>query len=228
MHLPDIKQLVYPILKPIAGIYLIVNLTTGEKYIGSAVLGRMQTRFYKHLFGGTGNKLVRDAVQEYGLENFAFLVIAEIPGFTPDMNQQLLDLETTYILAHGDYNVAKEAGNTLGVLHTQAQKEAMCANYSQARRDAIGALNRGKKLSQATVALIRAAALARPPMSEETRAKVSANSAKAMFYELSLVDGSTLPNGASSVVLRTIPVVTEYCQCNEKTVLARRSRAQCS
>lgn len=218
LHLPNIKEIVYPTLKQVAGIYLIVNLVTGQSYIGSAVLGRMHIRFHKHLFGGTGNKPLWNAVQKYGLENFAFLVIDEIPDFTSDMNQQLLDLETAYIAAYGDYNIAREAGNTLGVTHTEAQREAMRANYSQARRDAIGALNRGKKLRPETVELMRAAALSRQAMSDESRAKVSANSAKALLLELSMVDGSALPDGTTSIVLRTVPVVAEYCNCNEKTV----------
>ena len=218
LHLPNIKEIVYPTLKQVAGIYLIVNLVTGQSYIGSAVLGRMHIRFHKHLFGGTGNKPLWNAVQKYGLENFAFLVIDEIPDFTSNMNQQLLDLETAYIAAYGDYNIAREAGNTLGVTHTEAQREAMRANYSQARRDAIGALNRGKKLRPETVELIRAAALSRQPMSDESRAKVSVNSAKALLLELTMVDGSALPDGTTSIVLRTVPVVAEYCNCNEKTV----------
>lgn len=218
LHLPNIKEIVYPTLKQVAGIYLIVNLVTGQSYIGSAVLGRMHILFHKHLFGGTGNKPLWNAVQKYGLENFAFLVIDEIPDFTSNMNQQLLDLETAYIAAYGDYNIAREAGNTLGVTHTEAQREAMRANYSQARRDAIGALNRGKKLRPETVELMRAAALSRQPMSDESRAKVSANSAKALLLELSMVDGSALPDGTTSIVLRTVPVVAEYCNCNEKTV----------
>lgn len=134
------------------------------------------------------------------------------------MNQQLLDLETSYITAYGDYNIALEAGNTLGVRHTEEQIAAMRANYSQARRDAVGALNRGKKLPPSTIELMRAAALSRFPMSEESRAKVSANSAKATLFELSMLDGSTLPGGTSSIVLRTINTVADYCNCNEKTV----------
>lgn len=94
----------------------------------------------------------------------------------------------------------------------------MRENYSQKRRDAIGALNRGKKLPRTIVDLMRAAALSRGPMTDETRAKVSANSAKAILFELSMLDGSTLPGGYISIVLRTIDAVANYCNCNEKTV----------
>lgn len=104
----------------------------------------------------------------------------------------------------------------------------MRANYSQARRDMVGALNRGKNLSPETVELIRAAALARSPMSDESRAKVSANSAKALLLELSMVDGSALPDGTTSIALRTIPVAAKYCNCSEKTVLPSAEPKECT
>ena len=52
----------------------------------------------------------------------------------------------------------------------------MRLNYSSERRDKIGSLNRGKRLSPSTIEALRVAALKRGPMSDETRAKVSANS----------------------------------------------------
>jgi len=67
----------------------------------------------------------------------------------------------------------------------------MRLNYSSERREANGSLNRGKKLSARTVEAIRLAALNRPPMSDETRAKVSANSAKAQLYAVSRLHGKT-------------------------------------
>jgi hypothetical protein len=48
----------------------------------------------------------------------------------------------------------------------------MRANYSDARREAIGALNRGKKFSPETIELMRQIALSRPFMIAETRAKI--------------------------------------------------------
>ena len=43
------------------------------------------------------------------------------------------------------YNIAQQAGNTLG--DTDETRALMRLNYSDERREAIGALNRGKKLS---------------------------------------------------------------------------------
>lgn len=44
-------------LKKVQEVYAIVNLINGNIYVGSSPLGSMQTRFYKHLFSGKGNKL---------------------------------------------------------------------------------------------------------------------------------------------------------------------------
>jgi group I intron endonuclease len=175
----------------------------------------MHIRFHKHLYGGYGSQPLWNAVHKYGLDNFAFLVIDEIPEFTSDNNQELLDLETKYILKYGDYNILTEAGNTIGYIHTEATRKSMRENYSDERRKQIASLNRGKTPSPATIELMRQAALARSPMSKETRDKVSSNSAKAMLYELTTLTGTAL---GSSIVLRTIPTVSEYCACDEKTV----------
>ena len=94
----------------------------------------------------------------------------------------------------------------------------MRVNYSSERREQIGYLNRGKKLPSATVELIRAAALARPPMSAETREKVSANSSVANLFEISRINNSPMSDGSHSIILRTIPKVAKFCNCSYKTV----------
>ena len=78
-----------------------------------------------------------------------------------------------------EYNIAQKAGNTFGVKHTPETLALLRVNYSSERREQIGALNRGKNLSSATIYAIRVAALARLPMTDATRELVSANSAKA-------------------------------------------------
>jgi hypothetical protein len=88
----------------------------------------------------------------------------------------------------------------------------MSANYSDKRRETIEQLNRGKTLSTETQAKLPLAAFARGPMSDESRALVFANSAKAELYAVSLLDGS------QSVVLRTVFAVTVHCSCNTQTV----------
>lgn len=215
-----VKATVSAFLKPLAGVYLIINLVNGNMYVGSAITGRMPMRFYKHLYGLNGSKVVAAAVQKYGLANFAFVVLDTVSGIvTSEDNRALLAMENDYIqLLLPEYNVAPQAGNTFGVTHTEATKLKMRINYSSERREAIGSLNRGKKLSPATIERIRLSAQARPPMSPDTRQKVSANSAVANLYVVSRVDNATLPNGSHKITLRTIPTVAEYCNCDEKTV----------
>lgn len=71
LHTKGAKTSISQLIKPLAGTYIILNLINGYIYIGSAITGRMPNRFYKHLYGFSGNKLVVAAVKKYGLQNFA-------------------------------------------------------------------------------------------------------------------------------------------------------------
>lgn len=177
------KAQVQTALKSYAGVYVILNLVNGNTYVGSAITGRMGNRFHKHLFANSGNKLVYSAVQKYGLNNFAFIVADTINNVvTQEENRELLDMEDSYIQRlQPEYNIAPTAGNTFGVKHTEQTKEMMRLNYSSERRESIGALNRGKNLSPATIEKIREAAIKRGPLSVESRARVSANSGVAYY-----------------------------------------------
>jgi len=76
-------------LKSFSGIYMVLNLLTGQYYVGSAITGNIYMRlmfFYiyknepnKHLFSCTGNKRVANAVKKYGLSEFAFLILEIVP-----------------------------------------------------------------------------------------------------------------------------------------------------
>lgn len=217
LHVPGVKAKVTAFLKPLAGVYLILNLVTGMTYVGSAITGQMGIRFHKHLYGAQGNKNVAEAVEAHGLEKFAFVVLETVPQVvTQQDNDELLAIEDLYFeLVHPEYNEAPHAGNTFGYKHTEETKLKMRVNYSDERREAIGALNRGKKLSEEQKELLRIIAKQRPPMSEEARAKVSANSTVANLYDVSPID----PNQPmESVTLRTVATVAKHCNCGPKTV----------
>ena len=63
-------------LNGLAGVYLCVNLTNGKIYVGSASKNSMYRRYYGHLLKGVGGStLVKRAVNKYGLENFAFVIV---------------------------------------------------------------------------------------------------------------------------------------------------------
>lgn len=220
LDLPEAKKLVQNRVKNISGIYAIVNLVTGDMYIGSAVTGRMGNRFHKHLFGGTGSVITYAAVLKYGLSNFAFIVLESTEGpITEERNKELLMREDHYLSTlRPIYNIALKAGNTLGVKHSNETKAKMKINYSSERREAIGALNRGKSLSSETVEKIRQSALNRSPMTQESRENFSRKSGKT--YVLTRVDSTSFlsPNNlmVSSLELFTIKTVRSFLNCSEK------------
>ena len=222
LHLPETKKQVQNRVKNIGGIYAIVNLVTGDMYIGSAVTGRMGNRFHKHLFGGTGSVITYAAVLKYGLENFAFIVLeSNQDAITDESNKQLLMQEDHYLSTlRPIYNIAPKAGNTLGVKHSNETKAKMKINYSSERREAIGALNRGKSLSPETVKKMRQSAQNRSPMTEETRDKISKNTGKT--YTLGRVDNTSFlsPDNliVSSLDLFKVKTIRSFLNCSEKTV----------
>lgn len=80
-------------LKSYAGVYVIVNLVNGNMYVGSAISNKIAARFRKHLYGGSGSKIVNSAVQKYGLSNFAFILVDTVSYIvTKEDNQTLLSL----------------------------------------------------------------------------------------------------------------------------------------
>lgn len=213
-------------IKPLAGVYMILNLVTGDIYIGSAITGKMPNRFHKHLFGFSGNQILAAAVQKYGLSNFAFIVLETLPTVvSKEENKDLLSLEDKYLnTLKPIYNIAPVAGNTLGVKHSDATKAKMKLNYSSERREAIGALNRGKTFSASTIQLMRLRALARGPRSEETIAKISVNSTTANLYSITLLpkgtwdDNTPFSDYVPGKEIRTINKVAELIGCSEKTI----------
>lgn len=193
-------------------------------YVGSSIIGRMVNRYHKHLYGGSGSRIVKAAVGKYGLSNFAFVLVEVVNSVVDKQdNKLLLAREDFYISTLlPAYNIAPKAGNTFGFKHTEKTKETMRLNYSVERRETIGALNRGKSLSANTIEAIRLAALNRAPMSDETRVKISANSTTAQFYSVSRVDNSYFISMddvmVKSLILRTLPTVAGFIDCHEKTV----------
>lgn len=145
------KPLVRRSLKSFAGIYMVVNLSDGKFYIGSAITGNLYSRFHKHLFSLVGSKVLASAVRKYGLAEFAFLVLETVP-----QNILLLSREDYYIeTLKPEYNIAKLATNATGWKHTEESLQKMRENYSDERRKTIGGLNKGKTLSEETRALLR-------------------------------------------------------------------------
>lgn len=207
------RKVLRSFLKHVTGIYIIINKVNGKIYVGSAVKGQIYIRFYKHIISGKGgSKLVFAAVKKYGLNHFAFLV-QETLNVTEENNRELLARENHYLsLVKPEYNIAKFAGNTLGVQHTEETKARMKFNYSSERRERIGQLNKGLTLSQETREKLRQVALQRGPRTPEVKAKISANSTSAKTIYIFDHDRNFLKS------CRTIDAAASYCGCNEKTI----------
>ena len=71
-----------------------------------------------------------------------------------------MGLETGYIYTlNPQYNILKIAGHSFGFKHAESTKMFIKDIYTQERRDLIGALNRGKSLSESVRAHMRDKAL---------------------------------------------------------------------
>lgn len=101
------------------GVYCLLNMINGNKYIGSSVniSGRMRnylnTNFLKH--SHNKNMAITRALLNYGYDNFSVLILKHT-----DL-KDLYNTETNYIqkyLPH--YNVLFQAGSSIRYRHTEA------------------------------------------------------------------------------------------------------------
>lgn len=197
--------------KGLSGIYMIINKITKDYYIGSAATNRFYARFSNHLIYYRGSKMVKLAVKKYDLSNFAFIILELYPNIvTKENNKELLDLEDKYLkLFLPNYNILTEAGSSFGYKHTEVDRQKMKDFYSDARREMIGSLNRGKKLSSEIIEKIREKALNKPPMSNDTKKKCIAHTRPVVLYNL---------NGTVYGEYLTILDAAKSINCNEKTI----------
>ena len=169
------------------------------------------------------SKIVKLAIKKYKLENFAFLILELYPNIiTKINNKELIDLEDRYLkLLLPNYNILTEAGSSFGYKHTEIDRLKMKDIYTDTRREKIGSLNRGKKLSPScsysakhkskkeTIDKIREKALKRPLMSENTKQKCITHTRPVTLYNLDYTIYGEYP---------TILDAAKAINCNEKTI----------
>ena len=211
LNLENIRKQILNDTKGLSGIYMIVNKITKDYYIGSASTNRFYARFSNHVIYFRGSKIVKSAVKKYELKNFAFIVLELYPNVvTKENNKELLDLEDKYLkLLLPNYNILTEAGSSFGYKHTEVDRIKMKDVYSDARRERIGSLNRGQKLSPETIEKMREKALNRPPMSNETKKNCISNTRPIVLYNL---------NGTVYGKYITILEAAKSINCGEKTI----------
>jgi group I intron endonuclease len=163
LHMEGIKARVLSETRDLAGIYLILNKTTGDYYVGSASTGKFNSRFVNHLFNFNGSKVVKNAVKKYKISAFAFIILEIFPEVvTKKNNKSLLDLEDFYLKSLlPNYNILTEAGSSFGYKHTEISRIKMRSNYSEERRMTLANLNKGKTFSLETIEAMKKAALNR-------------------------------------------------------------------
>lgn len=215
LELENTKTEISKDTKGLSGIYMILNKITKDYYIGSASTNRFYSRFSNHLLYSRGSKIVKLAVLKYKLENFSFLVLEIYPNIvTKENNKELMDLEDKYLkLLLPNYNILTEAGSSFGYKHTDVDRQKMIDIYSPERREKIGNLNRGRRLSEVIIQKIRENSLNRLPVSDETKQKcithTSASWHPVILYNL---------NGTIYGKYSTIIDAAKAINCNEKTL----------
>lgn len=207
----NIRKQILNETKGLSGIYMIVNKITKDYYIGSAATNRFYARFSNHLIYFRGSKIVKSAVKKYKLNNFALIILELYPNIvTKENNKELLDLEDKYLkLLLPNYNILTEAGSSFGYKHTEVDRQKMKDIYTDARREMVGSLNRGKKLSPETIEKMREKALNRSPMFDEIKKKCIAHTRPVVLYNL---------NGTVYGEYSTILDAANSINCGEKTV----------
>jgi group I intron endonuclease len=207
----NIKKQILNETKGLSGIYMILNKITTDYYIGSASTNRFYARFSNHVIYFRGSKIVKSAIKKYELKNFALIILELYPNIVTKVNnKELLDLEDKYLkLLLPNYNILTEAGSSFGYKHTEVNRIKMKDLYSEARRERIGSLNKGKKLSPETIEKMRAKALNRPPMSDETKQKCISHTRPVVLYNL---------NGTVYGKYSSILDAAKSINCGEKTI----------
>lgn len=121
-----------------------------------------------------------------------------------------MDLEDRYLkLLLPNYNILTEAGYSFGYKHTEVDRLKMKDIYTDARRERIGSLNRGKNLSIETIEKIKEKALNRSPKSDETKKKCVVHTRPVVLYNL---------NGTVYGEYSTILNAAYSRNCGEKTI----------
>jgi group I intron endonuclease len=215
--------------KGLSGIYLILNKVTMDYYIGSASTNRIHTRFSNHLVHLTGSKVLKNAVKKYKISEFAFLVLELFPEIVnQENNKKLLNLEDFYLKSLlPNYNILTEAGSSFGYKHSELTRIKMKTNYSEERREKIGNLNKNKKLSAATILLLKEKALDRikPVYSEKGLENMKKSSKAIIVYNLdnsmhgkysSIEDAAQNLNCSVKTLYRSLKSDSKSCFASKK------------
>lgn len=225
----DTRLLINKSLKNKSGIYIIINKITLNTYVGSASTNRFYTRFSNHFYHkNNGSKLVKKAINKYGLNNFIFGILEYYPNNIDKQfhinkinNKELLALETSYIsLIMPKYNILTEAGNSFGYKHTEENMAPfggpikMKLSFTEERKQLLKKLQERRKdqwsedskLKWKNIALNRS----KDYISLETREKISLKFSNPLYlYDI---------NNQYICEFKNINKIANYLCCSSKTI----------
>ncbi len=116
-----------------------------------------------------------------------FIILELYPNVvTKENNKELMDLEDKYLkfIIYLIIIYLLKQVLVLGINIPEVDRQKMKDIYTDARREIIGNLNKGKNLSEETIEKMRTSALNRLSMSEETRKICVANTKPVVLYNL--------------------------------------------
>lgn len=189
----DVQNQIKAICKGKSGVYRITNLINKKTYIGSAITktpkgNRLYFRFRNHFFNHHKLFPVKRAICKYGTHNFSWEIL-EFTDISVTRKRETYWIQTL----RPDYNILESAENSLGYCHTAETREKMKKNYSELRRQRIGALNKGKILARDVIEKISQAAQNKTLEQKQAHQKACLAFNKKKFSKLTqILDGDTL------------------------------------
>ena len=154
-------------------LYVVTNLINHKQYYGWT--NNFKRRWSQHK-SGSGSKLVYQAIQKYGLENFNFKVLCDgKEDFIKELEAIMIQ-ENCSKVPYG-YNLSDGGEGSTGYKPSQETRDKMSKaqsnrKLSQEAKDKMYKANLGRKLSQETKDKMSKAALGRK-FSQGTREKIS-------------------------------------------------------
>lgn len=144
-------------------LYVITNSANGKKYVG-ITRKSASVRWRQHLRRTRdGSKFaLHRAIAKYGPDAFRMDVIATAESYDALLEMEKHEIVRLGTMGRGGYNMTSGGEGTPGFKHSEKERQARSARRA------------GVKASEETKALMRAAWKNRPPVTDETRAKMSA------------------------------------------------------